>query len=112
MEPGLRCVADTPLSEPDKTSVLMLVTGFVRNDATLLHSIAESIDAAGSSPDETVADDAQLLRMVTDAERYPAITAVLGAEVFDHPGTDKEDFEFGLELVLDGVQVLIDSDEK
>jgi hypothetical protein len=40
MEAALEAMADTPLSEPEKLSTLLLISGFVRNEATLNSDIA------------------------------------------------------------------------
>ena len=45
-----------------------------------------------------------MLRRLVDPAKYPALTAVIASGVFDdsHTATD-DDFEFGLQRILDGV---------
>ena len=48
---------------------------------------------------------------MTDAERFPALHAVIAAGVLDEPDEPDEpdyDFNFGLERVLDGIETLIE----
>ena len=47
MEAALEAMAETPLSEPEKLSTLLLISGFVRNEATLSSDIAA---ARGAEP--------------------------------------------------------------
>jgi AcrR family transcriptional regulator len=106
MERGLRSMADTGLDEGEKMSVLLLVTGFVRSDALLSTQVGEAMTRKESS--QIMAGYSDLLRQVTNAEEFPALTRVLDAGVFDLPDEDPdEDFRFGLERILDGVDVLV-----
>ena len=51
-----------------------------------------------------------VLRRLIDPQRHPAVMRVVESGAFDdsHEYTEAE-FEFGLERLLDGIQVLIDS---
>lgn len=108
MERGLRCLTGATLTEGDKMSALLLLSGYVHSDAALTVSLEESFAAAGSSADDVVVGYDKTLRQLVDPAQFPAITAVLEAGVFADAGTDDEDFEFGLERILDGLEVLIE----
>ena len=47
LDDALRALADTPLSEQEKLSCVLLLSGFVRNDATLTADFAA---ASGGEP--------------------------------------------------------------
>jgi hypothetical protein len=47
------------------------------------------------------------LRALTDPHRFPALHAVLDAGVFDAADDPDEEFNFGLERILDGINTLI-----
>jgi len=47
------------------------------------------------------------LRRVTDAERFPALHAALDSPAFNQDDDADDEFVFGLERVLDGVEALI-----
>jgi hypothetical protein len=51
-EEGLRCFEDTNLAEAEKASAMMLVSGYVRNAATIEADIEAAIRASGETPDE------------------------------------------------------------
>ena len=47
------------------------------------------------------------LRGVVDGERFPALQAVIDAGVFDRADPPDEELAFGLDRILDGVEVLV-----
>jgi hypothetical protein len=52
---------------------------------------------------------AAALGALTDAERHPAVARLLGSDVFGHGDEGDTDFDFGLDRVLDGIEVLVES---
>jgi AcrR family transcriptional regulator len=109
LEVGLDCLRDTGLDEHEKLSVILLVTGYVRNQGLLQADIAaaQAAGAAAAGP-EMMASYGRLLARLTDPERFPALRAVLASGAFDEPDEPDYDFAFGLERVLDGIETLID----
>jgi AcrR family transcriptional regulator len=107
MERGLACLRRTNLSEGEKVSVLMLVSGFVRNEARMTFDLLAAQRRSGQSIESSMASWARLLEKLTDAERFPAVTAALRTGEFDTPGGPDDEFVFGLERILDGVEALI-----
>lgn len=103
MEYVLWSLRDTGLSEDEKASVLLLVSGYVRNDATLTAELM----AAGFISDEAMIGYSRLLATLTDPDRFPAIHALLDAGVFDRADPPEKEFAFGLERLLDGIAALI-----
>ena len=67
---------------------------------------AHFLDAAGS-PHDAMRGYRDTLRGLTDADRFPALHALLDAGVFDRADPPDDEFAFGLERILDGVQALI-----
>ena len=109
LERGLDCLRDTGLTEGEKLSVMLLLTGFVRGQATFQADIAAA-QAAGAAPagPELMSSYGRLMARLTDPERFPALHAVLAAGVFDEPDEGDDEFAFGLERVLDGIETLIE----
>jgi AcrR family transcriptional regulator len=107
LERGLDCLRDTGLREDEKLSVILLLTGFVRNQATLDADISAA-QAAGAAPPEVMASYGRLLAKLTDPERFPALHAVIGSGVLEEPDDVDGEFVFGLERVLDGIETLIE----
>jgi AcrR family transcriptional regulator len=107
LERALGCLRDTGLPEHDKLSVVLLLTGYVRNQATLDADIAAA-RAAAATPPEMMASYGRLLAKLTDPARFPALHAAIAAGAFEGPDDPDEEFVFGLERVLDGIETLIE----
>jgi AcrR family transcriptional regulator len=105
-ERGLRALTDTGLTEAEKLYVLLLVNGFVRNEALLAADIQAAVRASGSA--QTInASYGTLLAGLVDTQRFPAISALIASGVFDDPGVPDAEFDFGLERILEGVATLV-----
>jgi len=106
MEDGLAALAGTGLSGQEKLSVILLVSGYVRNEASLMAGLA-----AAASSDEALRQImtryGDVLRRVTDPDRHPAIHQVLASGAFEDDDDPDAEFAFGLERVLDGVEALV-----
>ena len=107
-EHALACMGDTGLTEARKASVIMLLAGYVRNLATTEADIMTAIQASGLSPAEWMASYPRMLRQLTDPQRFPALTAFIAAGVFDAEDGPDDEFIFGLDRILDGIEDLID----
>ena len=99
MDSALLVLEGTGLTEAEKMAVVESVDAYVRGQARL------SLDTREQSADEMRERDAVLGELV-DFESYPALIAAVRAGVSPYTG-DK--FEFGLRLLLDGVEALIAS---
>jgi len=106
-EDALACMAGTGLTEARKASVIMLLSGYVRSLATTEADIATAIAASGLRPDEWMASYPRMLSQLTDPQRFPALAAFIAAGVFDAADDPDDEFIFGLDRILDGVEVLI-----
>jgi len=106
---GLRALRLTDLSWAAKVGVVMLVGEYVRSDAQL----AQGLEAgrAGSGLDQAAAEQAYGRAMATliSPERFPDAAALFASAAFEDTGEDtaQADFDFGLELILDGVAAAI-----
>lgn len=107
LERGLAALADTKLTESAKLSVVLLVNGYVRNEATMVAEVNVTFRAAGATPTEALRAYGALLSKVTDPDRFPALRAALTAGVFDREEHPHEEFAFGLDRVLDGIAVMV-----
>jgi AcrR family transcriptional regulator len=104
MEWGLTSLRDTALTEGEKLSVILLLSGFVRNEATL---VADLDQAAGTDKPEIMPTWGRQLRALTDRERFPALHAALASEAFEQDDDPDDEFVFGLERILDGIDALV-----
>lgn len=110
MERGLAALAGTGLDEGEKLSAMMLVAGFVRNEATLAADMMDAIMKAGVSPDQVMGQYVRTLRLLTGPDTHPAVTRALESGIFSGADGDPDfQFRFGLDRLLDGLAALISS---
>ncbi len=106
LENALATMAATPLNEQQKLSSALLVSGFVRAEETLLFDMAA---ASATGADAVYAD---VLRQLIDGQRFPHVLAAIDSGALeDEDGIDQE-FDFGLERILDGIEALISAERK
>ncbi|MBO8184404.1 TetR/AcrR family transcriptional regulator [Streptomyces spirodelae] len=111
MEQALAYLRGTGLNAEEKLGVLITVSGYVRSNVSLLADIDEATRAAATTWEGVERSYWGLLTELTSAGDFPAIRELLAsgelsdsAESADSEGT--ADFEFGLGLILDGVEAL------
>ncbi|GIF97490.1 TetR/AcrR family transcriptional regulator [Catellatospora citrea] len=107
MDAGLAAMAQTGLREEAKLSIVLLLTMYVRNEATVAVDMQTAVQALGSSLDEAMAAYGKLLKMLVDPSRFPALARAIEAGVLDRADDPDEEFVFGLDRILDGVGLLI-----
>lgn len=106
----LTALDGTGLLPAEKINVATSLTGYAITAATLVHGLGggdpqlEEAGLAGS------ADYGELLAGLVDPETYPSLSAALreGAMHGAEGWVDDGDFTFGLDLLLDGVEALIE----
>jgi AcrR family transcriptional regulator len=106
-ELALACMRDTGLTEARKASVIMLLAGYVRNLATTEADIAAAIQASGLTPAEWMSSYPRILAGLADPQRFPALTQFIAAGVFEAEDGPDDEFIFGLDRILDGLEALI-----
>jgi Tetracyclin repressor-like, C-terminal domain len=103
MEHGFAALAASGLAPGRAADALLVIDGYVRS-STQLH-------LQYAAPGATETWVAQL-RTVLDADRFPTVHSVLVSGAFeDESYTEAQgrDFDFGLKLLLDGIEGLLDS---
>jgi len=106
-EHGLASLRDSGLEEVEKASVILLVSGYVRTLATTEADVQAAIRASGATPDEWMAAYPRMLSKLTDPLRFPALATFIAAGVFDVHDDPDDEFTFGLERILDGLDALV-----
>jgi AcrR family transcriptional regulator len=106
-EQGLASLSDSGLEEAQKASVIMLVSGYVRTLATTEADVQAAIRASGVTPDEWMSAYPRMLSQLTDPARFPALAKFIAAGVFDVHDDPDDEFIFGLERILDGLDALV-----
>ncbi len=104
MESALHAMRDTPLTEQQKLSTLILISGFVRNASTMTADLE-----AGAAARPASLTYGRILSQLIDTARFPAVHKAIASGSLDDEDEDFEfDFEFGLERILDGIGMLIE----
>jgi AcrR family transcriptional regulator len=112
LERALTVTAPTPLSLAEQLSVALLVSGYARTWAQLARDLRRGREHSGLTDDQVFPEYQRVLVEVVDPGRLPAVHAVFTeglledgsvAEPESAAGDDDEEFEFGLQRILDGV---------
>ncbi|GGZ58112.1 TetR family transcriptional regulator [Streptomyces inusitatus] len=106
-EQGLAALEETGLDEGRKLYVIMLVTGFVRDEALVTADLAAAIDSTGLTADQVMRRYGRTLERLADPARYPSVARALASGVLFEPGDPDREFSLGLSILLDGVSALI-----
>jgi AcrR family transcriptional regulator len=118
VERGLETLDDTGISEADKLRVIGLIASYSLSESRMAYDAARAAAQAAAQA-ELAPDDEPvpqwsfegLVRELVDKESYPRLYRIAwSAEIGDAPSgyDEQQEFAFGLERILDGVQVLID----
>jgi AcrR family transcriptional regulator len=113
VERGLEAMDGTGLGDADKLRVIGLISSYTLSEARMAHDAARAARAAAAAAGGEampVWTFEALLREVTDEQTYPRLHRLAWSEgIGDNPtGFDEqEEFRFGLDRILDGVEVLI-----
>lgn len=112
---GLRALDGTPLTWPEKTAVVGRLSLHLLSEGQVIAAEVRATRAGeatdGPPPHPALVDYAGLLRAVTDPERHPVLAEALAAGAFDPepPGAEpEEEHDWGLRLMLDGVEALVE----
>ena len=115
VERGLQALDDTGLSDADKLRVIGVISTYTLSEARMAHDAARALERAGEGGDGIPVSSPAwtfeaLLRELVDAETYPRLHRIAwSGEVGDAPSgfDEKEEFGFGLERILDGIEALV-----
>jgi AcrR family transcriptional regulator len=127
VERGLQALDDTGLSDADKLRVIGVISTYtlsearmandarMADDARMANDTARALEPGGEGGDGMPVPSAPwsfeaLLRELVDAETYPRLHRIAwSGEVGDAPSgfAEQDEFGFGLERILDGIEVLV-----
>ncbi len=102
LETALRCLADTPLTEQQKLSITLLINGHARAQAALVMEIGA--EAPGRPP---LPEYGRTLAQLIDPVHFPALRQAIASGALDDEDGLAGEFEFGLALILNGIETLI-----
>ncbi|WP_426561401.1 TetR/AcrR family transcriptional regulator [Angustibacter sp. McL0619] len=106
VDQGLAMLAGIGLSEFEKVAVIGLIAGNVRHETLLRADITRAITDAAARGVPRTPDDVLLGRLVAP-ERFPALAATIAAGAWSDEQDPDNDFDFGVQRILDGVEALV-----
>ena len=116
VEKGLEALDVSGLADADKLRVIGLISSYTLSEARMANDAARAAQHASTLTDAGTPNPSWtfelLLRELIDQPTFPRLHRIAWSEdVGDGPsGSDEqEEYEFGLDRILDGVQTLIDS---
>jgi AcrR family transcriptional regulator len=114
LERALAALAATPLTDGERLSVALVLSGYSRSWAQLTRDLQRGLERSGFTEPEMARQYGQVLARLVDEDRFPAVHAAIRDGLFDDAeegegdagseGVDVE-FEFGLQRILDGIEV-------
>jgi AcrR family transcriptional regulator len=120
VERGLETMDETGLRDSEKLRVIGLLSSYTLSEARMAADAKRAaMAAAATEPAEPAADASDaaaepppdfewLLRELVDEQTYPRLYRIAWDPGPGSPPTEREQFLSGIELILDGVQTLID----
>ena len=101
-------LSETGLSAADVGQVLSMIDGYTRGASDTAISLARARARGTSEEQWAAAVGADLGRAIGDP-RFPSFAALISEPSDGRPRTMEESFDFGLQRVLDGVELYVDS---
>jgi AcrR family transcriptional regulator len=115
VERGLETLDGTGLADTDKLRILGLLTSYTLTDARMAYDAARAGRATGADGEPGESGDPgapwtfdALLRELVDEKTYPRLHRIAWSPGSDSQPSEREEFLFGVDRILDGVQALID----
>ncbi len=105
MEVAVAAMDGMRLSAEELTQVLLQLNVYVRGDAALASSIGP---ASREQQGDLSGIWARQVLELTEAADFPAVHRLLATGEFDEDDDPLEQFEFGLQRMLDGIALLVD----
>jgi AcrR family transcriptional regulator len=112
MNHGLSVMRDTSLRHDERLSTIMMVSGIVRNWALLTADIDAAAAAQGGTTEQAMSEYGRLLHRLADPARFPAVGELLKSQILESSSSrPDDDFEFGVERFLDGLEAFMNRRE-
>jgi AcrR family transcriptional regulator len=105
---ALRTTRNLPLTNYEKMSIVLLLSGYSRWCGTIMKDMNMAIQAGKSPTSISGLDYSSALKKLVTQERYPDLYPVLMSGAYTEENEDEntigDDFDFGLERILDGIE--------
>ncbi|MFC7644393.1 TetR/AcrR family transcriptional regulator C-terminal domain-containing protein [Streptosporangium lutulentum] len=109
LDRALAALDGTGLEHGERINVASALSGYAITEAALVHGVGGGGPQMENVAITGAADYGEVLAGLLDPETYPALSAAMrsGAMGGAEGWVDDDDFVFGLDLLLDGIEALI-----
>jgi len=110
VERGLETLDGTGLADADKLRILGMIASYTLSEARMAADAARAAAqaAATGGPSGPPVSFEALLRELVDEKTYPRLHRIAWADTDLATASEREEFLFGVDRILDGVQSLMD----
>lgn len=103
MDAALGAMSGTGLSPDERMSVLLLVSNYVRSATQLEVQLAAAARAGGPQRSAVMREYGRVVLDLIDPQQMPALQEIMSSAAFAADDNVDDEFEFGLQTLLDGV---------
>jgi len=101
-------IRQLPLNDHERMSFILLISNYARGCGTIKRDLAQAIHS-GTSPGALSGQDySSVLKQLVSPERFPNLQPIIASGVYTEEDNKSnnvgDDFDFGLERILDGIE--------
>ncbi|MGO4547733.1 TetR/AcrR family transcriptional regulator [Paenibacillus sp. 2TAB23] len=104
----LRSMRDFPLNDYEKMSILLLLSSYSRSSGIIQRDMQRMIQTEGTPDVFSGLSYSKALKQLVKAERFPSLHPIIMSGAYtgenESENTVGDDFDFGLERILDGIE--------
>lgn len=108
----LRAMRDFPLSDSEKIAIILLLSSYARSSGILQRDMERIVGAGASHEAFSGLAYTSALKQLVTPEQFPYLSGVVASGVYTGENADDasidDDFDFGLERILDGIAAYLD----
>ncbi|WP_431280059.1 TetR/AcrR family transcriptional regulator C-terminal domain-containing protein [Leifsonia poae] len=105
---GLRVMKNLPLNDQEKMSTALTLSSYARAFGLVERDMNRSREEVGAPLQSGPAFAEAMSELVTD-ERFPYLAPLVRSGVYSDGEDDQDDYAWGLERILDGIQRYVDA---
>lgn len=105
---ALRPMRNLPLNDYEKMSMVLLLSGYARSAGLVQRDMVRAIKGGASPGSFSGQNYSKALKLLVKAEDYPDLQPIVASGVYteENPADNPigDDFDFGLERIMDGIE--------
>jgi Transcriptional regulator len=113
VDTGLRTMRALPLNDYEKMSFVLLLSGYARNMGVIMRDMDRAIQMGAAEGTFSGQAYTEALKHLVRREDYPELYPLVQSGVYTEEGWESnpigDDFEFGLNRILDGIEMYAES---